>query len=133
MQAFIGAWRAIFEGNVRKSVDAAERCIQHNLDPEGVFYMGLIIAHQGQSERALSVLSESIDRGFTAAHVLLRNPWFNSLRSTAPFTEFIRRSQEGMVCANDIYRAGLGTQVLVRQNSNARQTNDIMQPNSSVR
>jgi hypothetical protein len=112
MQAFIGAWRAMLEGNRQESLDAAERCIQHYLDPEGVFYMGLIMAHLGESERALTVLSECMDRGFSAVNVLRRNPWFDDLRSTTQFKELLRRGEAGLREADEVYCSASGPQVL---------------------
>jgi hypothetical protein len=112
MQAFIGAWRAMFEGNRQESLDAAERSIQHYLDPEGMFYMGLIMAHLGESERALTVLSECMDRGFSSVHVLLRNPWFDGLRSAARFNELLKRGEARFVEANEVYRSAGGPQIL---------------------
>ena len=114
MQAFVGAWRAMLEGVRQESLDAAERCIQHYLDPEGVFYMGLIMAHLGESERALTVLSECMDRGFSSVHVLLRNPWFDGLRSKAQFNELLKRGEARFVEASEVYRAAGGPQVLGR-------------------
>ncbi len=61
MRAFVAAWRAMFERNHAESLSAAELCIQHYLDPEGVFYMGLIMAHLGESERALTAMGECMD------------------------------------------------------------------------
>ena len=112
MQAFIGAWRAMFEGNHRESLDAAERSIQQYLDPEGVFYMGLIMARLGESERALTVLSEGMDRGFSSVHVLLCNPWFDTLRSTAQFNELLKRGEACFVAADEVYRSAGGPQLL---------------------
>ncbi len=112
MRAFVTAWRAMFEGNRRESLDAAEQCIQHYLDPEGAFYMGLIMAHLGESERALTVLSESMDRGFSSFNVLRHNPWFEGLRSTAQFQELLKRSEEQFTAADEVYRSGGGPQVL---------------------
>ena len=112
MRAFIGAWRAMLEGNRQESLDAAEQCIQHYLDPEGVFYMGLIMAHLGESERALTVLSECMDRGFSSVHVLLRNPWFDGLRSTAKFRELVTRGKAHSTEAQEVYRSAAGPQVL---------------------
>jgi DNA-binding winged helix-turn-helix (wHTH) protein/TolB-like protein/tetratricopeptide (TPR) repeat protein len=112
MRAFVVAWRAMFEGNRQESLDAAEQCIQHYLDPEGVFYMGLIMAHLGESERALTVLSECMDRGFSSVQVLRRNPWFDGLRSTAQFTELLRRAEARFVEADDAFRSAGGPQVL---------------------
>jgi len=112
MQAFIGAWRAMLEGNRQESLDAAERCIQHYLDPEGVFYMGLIMAHLGESERALAVLKESMDRGFASVHVLLSNPWLEGLRSTTQFQQLVKRAKAEWVEAQEVYHIAGGPQVL---------------------
>ena len=111
MQAFIGAWRAMLEGNREESLDAAERCIQHYLDPEGVFYMGLIMAHLGESERALTVLSESMDQGFSSIHVLRSNPWFDRLRSTAQFKDLLELGEARLVEAEDVWRSAGGPQL----------------------
>ncbi|MGH9968113.1 MAG: winged helix-turn-helix domain-containing protein [Pyrinomonadaceae bacterium] len=112
MRAFVGAWRAMLEGNRQESLDAAERCIRHYLDPEGVFYMGLIMAHL-ESERALSVLGDCMDRGFSSVHVLLRNPWLDGLRSTARFSELIKRGEARFVEADEAFRSAGGPKVLV--------------------
>jgi hypothetical protein len=112
MRAFVIAWRAMFEGNHRESLTAAEQCIQHYLDPEGVFYMGLIMARLGETERALTVLSESMNRGFSSFHVLLRNPWFDGLRSNAQFDELIKLAETRFFEADQVYRSPGGPQVL---------------------
>jgi len=115
MQAFIGAWRAMLEGNRAESLAAAEQCIQHYLDPEGVFYMGLIMARLGESKRALSVLNECMDQGFTSVHVMRRNPWFDGLRSTAQFNDLIKSAEARFVEADEVYRSAGGPQVLGAQ------------------
>lgn len=112
MRAFIGAWRAMLQGNRYESLAAAEQCIQHYLDPEGVFYMGLIMAHLGESDRALTVLNECMNRGFSSVHVLLNNPWFEGLRSTPQFNDLIKRAEARFVEADDVCRSAGGTQVL---------------------
>ena len=112
MRAFLGAWRAMLEGKRQESLDAAEQCIQHYLDPEGVFYMGLIMAHLGESDRALTVLRECMDRGFTSVAVLQNNPWFDSLRSTTQFRELLKLGKAHSVEAQEVYRAANGPQVL---------------------
>jgi tetratricopeptide (TPR) repeat protein len=117
MRAFIGAWRAMLEGNREESLNAAEQCIQHYLDPEGVFYMGLIMAHLGESERALTVLSECMDRGFSSVQVLQRNAWFEGLRSRAKFRELLKRGEAHSIEAQEVYRSAGGPEVLGTLNS----------------
>lgn len=102
MLAFVQAWKTMFEGNRRKSLNAARRCIQHYLDPEGVFYMGLIMAHLGEAEGALSVLRESMDRGFCPFQAL-RHPWFSDLRSNAGFQQLVKRSEARFAAAKKVY------------------------------
>lgn len=112
MRAFVGAWRAMLEGNCQASLDAAERCIQQYLDPEGVFYMALIMAHLGASERALAVLSECMDRGFSSVEVLLRNPWYENLRSNNQFRKLVERAKERFEEADEAYRSVGGPMLL---------------------
>jgi len=112
MRAFVRAWRAMFEQNRQESLDAAEQCIQHYLDPEGVFYMGLIMAHQNESERALSVLSQSMDRGFCSPDILRRNSWFDGLRSTMQFKRLLENGEARFVEAEAVYHSASGPLVL---------------------
>jgi hypothetical protein len=112
MQGFIGAWRAMLEGNRQESLAAAEQCIEHYLDPEGVFYMGLIMSHLGESDRALTVLSECMDQGFSSVNVLLRNNWLDGLRSTTEFSDLVKRAATQLAEAEEIYRSAGGPKVL---------------------
>ena len=112
MRAFVAAWRGMFEGNREESLAAAEQCIQHYLDPEGVFYMGLIMAHLGESERALTVLRESLARGFSSVHVLQSNSWFDALRSTSEFKDLVRKAKARSFAADKIYRSANGPQLV---------------------
>ena len=112
MRAFLTAWRAMFEGNCAESLDAAEQCIKQYLDPEGVFYMGLIMAHIGPTDRALEVLHESLDRGFSSFDVLKRNPWFDNLRSTPGFSDLLKRAETRFIEADAAYRGADGPRVL---------------------
>ena len=74
--------------------------------------MGLIMAHLGESERALIVLSECMDRGFSSIQVLRRNPWFDCLRSTAHFKDLTMRAEAHLLEAQEVYRTAGGPQVL---------------------
>lgn len=107
MRAFVTAWRAMFEGNRDESLLAAEQCIQRYLDPEGMFYMGMILARVGESNRALQVLDKSIDRGFFSPRLLLGNPWLAEMRSIPEFKGLIKRAQQRSDEANKAwYSAG---------------------------
>lgn len=105
MRAFVGAWRAMFEGKRQESLEAAERCIQNYLDPEGMFYMALIMTHQGESKRALNVLRESMDHAFSSVRVLQNNPWFAGLHSSPAFSDLLQRAQGCLAEAEEIYHS----------------------------
>ena len=94
MRAFVTAWRAMFEDKREESLLAAEECIQHYLDPEGVFYMGLIMARLGESARALTVLSECMSRGFCSPIVLQSNGWFDPLRRSGEFKRLLEEAEK---------------------------------------
>jgi tetratricopeptide (TPR) repeat protein len=112
MRAFVRAWHCMFEQNRRESLSAAEHCIQTYLDPEGVFYMGLIMAHLGESQRALAVLSECMDRGFSPLHVLLNNSWFDDLRPSVEFRNLLERDRLNFVETEELYHNAGGPQLL---------------------
>ena len=78
------------------------------------------MARMGETERALTVLSESMDRGFSSIHVLQRNPWFHGLRSTLKFATLVDRARASFFKADQEYRAAGGPQVLGIDTSVAR-------------
>ena len=112
MRAFITAWRAMFEGNYEECLKAAEQCIEQYLDPEGVFYMGMIMAHIGETEKALEVLHESMIRGFSSLPVLRSNPWLDGLRATTGFAELLAQVETRFIEAEAAYTAAQGSRIL---------------------
>ena len=100
--------------NSALSRDRAEQSIQHYFDPEGVFYIGLLMAHLAESERGLNVLRECMEQGFSV-RALLRNPWFDGLRSTPQFKELLKRGEARLAEAHEAYRSAGGPQVLGAQ------------------
>ena len=112
MRAFVVAWRAMFEGKRQESLNAAEQCIHHYLDPEGVFYMGLIMARLGKSKRALTVLTECIGRGFCSPIVLQKNSWFDALRASKDFKRLLERAEHNLEQTNKVFQSAGGTDVL---------------------
>jgi tetratricopeptide (TPR) repeat protein len=112
MRAFITAWRAVFEGNYEECFKAAEQCIEQYLDPEGVFYMGMIMAHIGETEKALEILHESMNRGFSSLPVLRSNPWLDGLRATTGFAELLAQAETRLIEAEAAYSAAQGSRIL---------------------
>jgi tetratricopeptide (TPR) repeat protein len=115
MRAFVRAWRALLEGHAKESLEAAEETVLHYIDPEGVFYMALVMSRLGETDRALAVLAESLHRGFCSFEALTRNPWLDSLRSHQKFGEILQAMK--LRCNNTakVYKdaSGAGPQVRV--------------------
>jgi DNA-binding winged helix-turn-helix (wHTH) protein/TolB-like protein len=112
MRTFVTAWRAMFEDKREESLMAAEQCIQHYLDPEGVFYMGLIMARLGESARALTVLSECMSRGFCSPIVLQSNGWFDPLRQSGEFKRLLEEAKKTFDETYRVYRSADGPAIL---------------------
>ena len=112
MRAFVTAWRALFEDKREESLRAAEQSIEHYLDPEGMFYMGLIMARLGESKRALTVLTECISRGFCSPTVLQSNPWFDALRPSKEFKCLVKRAEEIVAGTYKVFQSAGGPEVL---------------------
>jgi hypothetical protein len=70
------------------------------------------MARLGESNRALAVLSECIDRGFSSVRVLERNSWLDSLRSSVQFSELLKRSEERFVEAAGAFCSAGGPTLL---------------------
>jgi serine/threonine protein kinase/tetratricopeptide (TPR) repeat protein len=106
MRAVVCAWRAMLEGNLEESLEAAEQAAFQFIDPEGIFYMALVMARLGDHDRALDTLAKSLDKGFASPFVLIHHPWLESLRSGSRFAEILRavdsRSREAVAAFRDL-------------------------------
>ena len=49
-------------------------------DPEGLFYQVIRLAHAGDSDRAVEILSDVIDRGFYPYETFASHAWLDPLR-----------------------------------------------------
>jgi len=56
--------------------------------------------------------AQSNFRFFSCVHVLLRNPWFDSLRSKVQFTNLLKRGEVRLGEAEEVYRSAGGQRVL---------------------
>jgi len=113
MRTYVRAWRALLEGNVKESIDAAEQAARHYIDPEGVFYMALVTARLDPG-RALTMLEDSFKRGFFSVYALTRNAWLDPLRTDRRFEELLRLVRAKSQQAAEAYRNAGGHRVLGR-------------------
>jgi tetratricopeptide (TPR) repeat protein len=111
MRCYVRAWRALLEGKTQESLEAAEQTVLQYVDPEGVFYMALVMARLDH-ERALSVLAESVRKGFFSVRALSSNVWLDPLRSDARFQEISRHVESRCLEAAEEFRKAGGPQLL---------------------
>jgi non-specific serine/threonine protein kinase len=62
-------------------------------DPEGRYYAARHLAHLGDPDTALSLLTGVVEDGFFCVPALARDPWLDSLRGTPEFAAIVRRAE----------------------------------------
>lgn len=95
MHHFIVASLALLEGRRAECLDATERILEswHLRDPCGRFYASRLLAHVGDTERALTNLRAAVEGGLFCFSVLARDPWLDSLRTFPEFTAIVREAE----------------------------------------
>lgn len=60
-------------------------------DPEGLFYMAVVVAHVEDIERALELLDRVVETGFFCYPAFTRHPWLEPLRARPEFVAILRK------------------------------------------
>jgi serine/threonine protein kinase len=94
VQGVMRSLRCYLEGNWEECLNAilaADTAIRN--DPEVLFYSARHLARIEETERAISMLSTAIDRGFLCPSVISRDPWFAPLRSLPRYIELMKKAE----------------------------------------
>jgi serine/threonine protein kinase/tetratricopeptide (TPR) repeat protein len=94
VQAIMRSLRAYIEGDFQECLNAIE--IGESLtqsDPEILYYAARHLARINHTDRAVTMLSRMIDRGFLCASAISRDPWFASLHSSPQYTELMHNAE----------------------------------------
>ena len=67
----------------------------------GLYNLACLYMHEGERERALSVLRKSIERGYHDIEGLRRDPDLDPLRGTPEFEELVKELEEKIVTENN--------------------------------
>ena len=94
VQAIMRSLRAYIEGDFQECLNAIE--IGESLtqsDPEILYYAARHLARINEPDRAITMLSRMIDRGFLCASAISRDPWFASLHSSPQYAELMLKAE----------------------------------------
>ena len=82
------------EGDALALETAANALIDGGMrDPEGLFYIGLELAHFGRGDRAVELLSAAVDGGYFPYDAFNRLAWLDPLRQRNDFPEILRKAK----------------------------------------
>jgi len=99
-QGLLGA----LEGDHESARRAGNTIVEHNRDPEALFYVTRSFARIGDVDRALEVL-ERLSRSFFSPFTLEHDPWLEPLRSSPRFAEILRAAKERHAQARAVWSA----------------------------
>ena len=81
-------------------------------DPEGLLLHVRELAHVGEVDMALAILSGVVKAGFHCHTVLTRDPWLDPLRMSPDFVRVVRQAEEGHARAAEAYLRSGGERIL---------------------
>ena len=82
MRLFVAAIRFQLMGRIEESMAAVQEILASNFrDPEGVFYLTLLLPRLGQVDLAEMLLNKAVEGGFHCAAPLRHMPWLEPLRA----------------------------------------------------
>ena len=81
-------------------------------DPENLYYMSLVAAYVGATERALALLERVVAGGWFCHATLAREPWLASVRETPRFAALVAQAETGHRQAAAAFREAGGGQLL---------------------
>jgi eukaryotic-like serine/threonine-protein kinase len=95
MRLFVAAIRLQLSGREGEALTAVQEILQSNFrDPEGVFYLTLLLPRLGQVNLAEMLLGKAVEGGFHCTAPLRHMPWLEPLRARASFQDLIARAEE---------------------------------------
>ena len=81
-------------------------------DPEGIFYWALMALLVGDADRAISLLQNTLDRGWFCYQAIAREPLLDDLRSDSRLSAIVRQMEAGQREAAAAFVAAGGNRLL---------------------
>ena len=113
MRLFVAAIRLQLSGRDGEALAAVQEILQSNFrDPEGVFYLTLLLPRLGQIDLAEMLLGKAVEGGFHCTAPLRHMPWLEPLRARPSFQDLIARAEERQRENAEAFIAEGGPQIL---------------------
>jgi eukaryotic-like serine/threonine-protein kinase len=113
VRAIMRSLRAYVDGDFAACLQATqtdEVAVQRT--PESFFYLARQLSRIGETERAISILSDVLESGFVFASALARDEWLQPLRQSPRFPELLQAANRRAQHAREAFFAAEGAQVL---------------------
>lgn len=112
-QWYLKSLRSAFEGKRDECVDGTRRLLASGFrDPEGLLFCARNLARVRASEFALELLGRIVEGRFYCAHMLVHDPWFDTIRTDPEFLRVLQTAQEGSADAAAAYVQAGGERLL---------------------
>jgi serine/threonine protein kinase/tetratricopeptide (TPR) repeat protein len=63
-------------------------------DPEGLYHLARQLAHFGREDRAVELLADAVNRGYSPSVTFSRDAWLEKLRGRTDFQEILRMAEQ---------------------------------------
>lgn len=94
-QAIMRSLRAILEGNRAGAIDEIDGFLRSGMrDPESVFYAARHMARLGETQRAIEMISETLEQNFICDFSLAQDGWLESLRRHDLYGQIMEKAGE---------------------------------------
>jgi len=100
MTLFADLWDAriaVIEGTASIAVleSATDAVIARGLrDPEGLYHLARQLAQFGREDRAVELLADAVDRGYSPSLTFSRDAWLDALRGRTDFQQLLLKVEQ---------------------------------------
>ena len=110
---YLKSLRGAFEEDHDECVEGTRRLLEAGFhDPEGLLFCARNLARVHASDFTLQLLAKVVDGGFYCSRLMVRDPWFDSVRGESEFNRIIHRAEEKSAAAAAAFRQASGDRLL---------------------
>lgn len=106
------AFIAVLEEDTEAFADPYDALVGSTRDPENLYYMSLMAARLGDSERCLSALERAVGGGWFCAQTIADEVWLKRMRDEPRFAAVVAEAEAGSLRAATAFRDAGGYRLL---------------------